>query len=250
MTTLVARWLVRLLPAVAWTCAVGLLPWWAGLPLLLLLAVGAVVFARHVVHVAALCRRGLRWGLPGLLFAIQRALGGDLVAWGAAMLGALVGFSLVVLMESLLDRRVRRLPDASPSSPWQELALAPIGPPTYVIELSRAAWCEASDAWAGPCGDLVRYETRGTDQGRYVFAQGRVIEQVSPRYCFGPGGRWFVASLPEGRGDVLWDRQADRLHRLPGWQLCGWQDDQPWLARGPEGVPTSLHEALGHGYDS
>lgn len=250
MTSLVARWLLRVLPAVAWTYLVGFLPWWTGLPLLLLLAVGAVVFARRIVHNAALCRRGLRWGLPGLLFAIQRALGGDLVAWGAALLGALVGFSLVALMESLLDRRVRRLPYASPSPNWQEMALAPIGPPTHFIELSRAAWCEASDELTDPRGDRVHYETRRSDQGRYVFAKGRVIDQVSPRCCFGPGGRWFVASLPEGRGDILWDRQADRLHRLPGWELCGWQGEQPWLAQSPDGVPTSLHEVLGQGHIS
>jgi hypothetical protein len=241
----VARWIVRLLPAAAWTCLVGLLPWWVGLPLLLLLAAGAIAFARRIGQVAALCRRGLRWGLPGLLFAVQRGLGGDLVAWGAALLGALVGFSLVALMESLLDRRVRRASYASPSPDWQDMALAPIGPPAQIIELTRAIWCEAGDSLTDPCGDRVRYEASGNDRGRYVFAEGRVIDKASPRCCFGPGGRWFVASLPEGRGDALWDRQSDRLHRLPGWELCGWEGDQPWLAQSPDGVPTSLHEALG-----
>lgn len=245
MTTLVARWLVRVLPAVAWTCLLGFLPWWTGLPLLLLLTVGALAFARRIVPYAALCRRGLRWGLPGLLFAVQRALGGDLVAWGAALLGALVGFSLVVLMESVLDRRERRTPYAAPVPDWQEVALAPMGPPAHIIELSRAAWCQASSEITDPSGEPVRYETSGSGQGRYVFAKGRVIDQVSPRCCFAPGGRWFVASLPEGRGDTLWDRQADRLHRLSGWQLCGWEGDQPWLARSPDGVPTPLHEVLG-----
>ena len=250
MTTPVARWLVRVLPALAWAGLVGLCPWWMGLPLLLLLAVGAVVFARRIVHYAALCRRGLRWGLPGLLLAVQRALGGDLLAWGAVLLGALVGFSLVALMESLLDRRVRRAPPASPASPaaaWPDLALAPMGPPAHIIELSRTTWCEAVDGLTDPCGEPVRYETSGSDQGRYVFAMGRVIDKVSSRCCFGPGGRWFVASLPQGRGDTLWDRQADRLHRLSGWELCGWEGDLPWLARSPDGVPTSLHEVLGHG---
>ncbi|MFC4525375.1 hypothetical protein ISN76_03905 [Dyella halodurans] len=247
MTTPVARWLVRVLPALAWAALLALCPWWMGLPLLLLLAVGAVVFARRIVHYAALCRRGLRWGLPGLLFAVQRALGGDLVAWGAALLGALVGFSLVALMESLLDRRVRRAPYGSPAPAWQDMALAPMGPPAQIIELSRAAWCEAGDAFADPGGEPVHYQAGERDRGRYVFAKGRVIDNVSPRCCFGPGGRWFVASLPEGRGDTLWDRQADRLHRLSGWELCGWEGEQPWLARSPDGVPTSLHEVLGQG---
>jgi hypothetical protein len=240
-----ARWIVRLLPAAAWTCLVGLLPWWVGLPLLLLLATGAIAFARRIGQVAPLCRRGLRWGLPGWLFAVQRGLGGDLVAWGAALLGALVGFSLVALMESLLDRRVRRVPYTSPSPDWEDMALAPMGPPARIIELSRPIWCEASDNLTDSSGDKLRYEAGGNDRGRYVFGQGRVIDKVSPRCCFGPGGRWFVASLPEGKGDTLWDRQNDRLHRLPGWELCGWEGDQPWLSRSPDGVPTSLHEALG-----
>lgn len=245
MIALAARWIVRLLPVAVWTCLVGLLPWWVGLPLLLLLAIGAVVFARRIGDVAALCRRGLRWGLPGLLFAVQRGLGGDLVAWGAALLGALVGFSLVALMESLLDRRVRRVQHTAPSPDWQHMALAPIGPPTHIIELSRPIWREASDGLTDPSGDKLRYEASGNNRGCYVFAEGRVIDKASPRCCFAPGGRWFVASLPEGKGDVLWDRQSDRLHRLPGWELCGWEGDQPWLARSPDGVPTSLYEALG-----
>lgn len=247
MAAAAMRGLVRWLPAAAWTCLLGVLPWWVGLPLLLLLASGAVLFARRIVHYAALCRRGLRWGLPGLLFAVQRALGGDLVAWGAALLGALVGFSLVVLMESLLDRRVRRTPHAPVSPEWSEMAMAPIGPPAHIIELTRAHWCEVGDEFVDPAGESVRYEADGAGSGRYVFAEGRVIDRVSPRYCFGPGGRWFVASLPEGRGDVLWDRQADRVHRLAGWELCGWEGEQPWLAQGADGVPVSLREALGQG---
>lgn len=247
MAAAAVRWLVRMLPAAAWTCLVGVLPWWVGLPLLLLLALGAVLFARRIAHYAALCRRGLRWGLPGLLFAVQRALGGDLVAWGAALLGALVGFSLVVLMESLLDRRVRRSPQAPVSPEWSELALAPIGPPAHIIELTRAYWCEVSGEFVDPSGDHVRYEADSAGSGCYVFARGRVIDRASPRYCFGPGGRWFVVSLPEGRGDILWDRQADRMHRLVGWELCGWEGEQPWLAQGPDGMPVALHEALGQG---
>ncbi|ULU27228.1 hypothetical protein [Dyella terrae] len=108
----VARWFVRTLPAAVWTCVVALLPWWMGLSLVVLSVLGAVLFDRRIVHYAELCRRALRWGLPGLLFAVQRALGGDLIAWGAALLGALVGFSLVVLMESLLDHRVQRTAQA------------------------------------------------------------------------------------------------------------------------------------------
>jgi hypothetical protein len=239
-----ARWLVRTLPAVAWTCVVAWLPWWMGLPLVLLAVVGAVLFDRRIVHYAELCRRALRWGLPGLLFAVQRALGGDLIAWGAALLGALVGFSLVVLMESLLDHRVRRAPSTPASPEWSELAMAPVGPPARIIELARACWHEAADGF-GDATDPARFESTDQERGRYVFARGQVIDQASPRYCFSPGGRWFAANLPGGRGEVLWDRQSGHVHRLAGWQLSGWESEQPWLARSSNGVPTALHEVLG-----
>jgi len=237
-----ARWLVRTLPAAAWTVVVALLPWWMGLSLVLLSVLGAVLFDRRIVHYAALCRRALRWGLPGLLFAVQRALGGDLIAWGAALLGALVGFSLVVLMESLLDHRVRRTAQAKVSPEWSELAMAPVGPPAHIIELARAQWREAP-------GDeeRMRFESTGEGRGRYVFDQGQVIDKASPRYCFSPGGRWFAADLPGGRGEVLWDSHSGHTHRLMGWQLSGWEGEQPWLARGSNGVPTALHEVLGQG---
>ena len=97
------RWM-RLLACMAWTIVLALLPWWMGLPLWLLLGVGAVTLHHRIDHYAGLCRHGLRWGLPGLLFAAQRALGGDALAWGVALLGALAGYSLIALMESLLER--------------------------------------------------------------------------------------------------------------------------------------------------
>ncbi|AIF49301.1 hypothetical protein HY57_19615 [Dyella japonica A8] len=235
-----------MVPAAAWTCVVALLPWWVGLPLVLLSVVGAVRFDRRIVHYAELCRRALRWGLPGLLFAVQRALGGDLMAWGAALLGALAGFSLVVLMESLLDHRVRRSPAAAATPEWRELAMAPIGPPAHIIELARAEWHEATAAFESAAGP-ARFEPTGEGRGRYVFACGPVIEKTSSRYCASPQGRWFVANLPGGRGEILWDRQSGRTHRMMGWQLSGWEGEQPWLARCSDGVPVPLHEALGQG---
>lgn len=227
--------------------AVALIPWWMGLPLWLLLAIGAVMFHHRIEHYANLSRRGLYWGLPGVLFAAQRALGGDLLAWGAALLGALVGYSLLALMESLLDRRIQRARAATPSPEWSELALAPIGPPARIIELTRVAWSDATSEFSDPDGESVRYEENGARRGRYVFAQGRVIERASPRCCFGPGGRWFAARLPGERGEILWDRRNDHLHRLAGWALSGWEGGQPWLARGTDGVPAPLHEVLGRG---
>lgn len=242
----IARWLRRIVPAAAWTCVVALLPWWLGLSLVLMSALGAVLFDRRVVRYAEWSRRTLRWGLPGLLFAVQRALGGDLIAWGAALLGALVGFSLVVLMESLLDHRVQRAATAEASPEWSELAMAPIGPPAHFIELARADWQDATSAGIGAV-DAMRFEATGEGRGRYLFAQSPSIDEVSPRYCFSPGGRWFAANLPDGRGELLWDRQDGRVHRLRGWQLSGWHGDQPWLAQGIDMAPAPLYEVLGQG---
>ena len=222
------------------------LPWWMGLPLWLLLVVGAVAFHHRIDHYAHLCRLGLRWGLPGLLFAVQRALGGDLLAWGIALLGALVGYSLLALLESLLDRRVQRSASTPPSPEWSELALAPIGPAARIIELTRADWRDALAGIVDPDGHAVRYEPGERDRGRYDFG-GRVIDKAGPRYCFGPDGRWFAASLPGRRGHLLWDRNTDRIHRLAGWALSGWEGEQPWLARSMNGVPAPLHEVLGRG---
>lgn len=235
---------MRLLACLAWAIVVALLPWWMGLPLWLLLGLGAVTLHHRADQYAALCRRGLRWGLPGLLFAVQRALGGDVLAWGVALLGALSGYSLIALMESLLDRRVTRSPAASPE--WSELAMAPVGPPARIIELSRAQWHEAQASFPDPSGAPVRYEPPSARRGRYVFEE-RTIDKAGPCYCFAPGGRWFAAHLPGGRGSLLWDRQENRIHRLAGWALSGWEGDQPWLARREDGVPAPLHEVLGRG---
>lgn len=236
-----------MLPAAAWTVLLALLPWWLGLTLVLLSVLGAVVFDRRVAHVAELCRRTLRWGLPGLLFAVQRALGGDLVAWGAALLGALVGFSLVVLMESLLDHRVRRAGATETVPEWHELAMAPIGPAAHIIELVRADWNEAVAGLVDPQGEPVRFEATSEGHGHYVLGQGQRVDRASGRCCFSPEGRWFAANLPGGRGEVLLDRHTGRMHRLVGWQLSGWEGEQPWLAQGSEGAPAPLHEVLGQG---
>lgn len=236
-----------LLPTAAWMMAIAVLPWWMGLPLWLLLILGAVMFHDRIVHYATLCRRGLYWGLPGLLFATQRALGGHLIAWGVALLGVLVGYTLLALMESLLDRRVKRAPAATPTPEWRESAMAPVGPPAHIIELMRVAWENAPAEFSDPDGESVRYEARDAGRGRYVFAQGRVIERASPRCCFSPEGQWFATPLPGDRGEILWDRRTDHLHRLAGWSLSGWEGEQPWLARRTDGVPAPLHEVLGRG---
>ena len=134
-----ARWLLL----AGWTVLLALLPWWLGLVLLVALTAGAAICTRRSHPWGELCRSGLKWGLPGMLFAVQRALGGDLIAWGAALLGALVGYSLVALLESLLLHRVRRA--SAPTPEWSELAMAPVGPPARIIELAPVQWHDAAD---------------------------------------------------------------------------------------------------------
>lgn len=235
--------LVRRLLFAGWTVLLALCPWWLGLALLLVLAGGTLYYAQRSASLRDLCRSGLKWGLPGVLYAVQRVLGGDLMAWGAALLGALLGFSLVALLESFLPRRARHAPPPSPE--WRDIAMASVGPPGRIIELVPVAWMDAA-ALSDPLGQVVGYEPTSGDEGRYRFADGRTQERLSARCAFSPQGRWFAASLPGGAGAMLIDRQRGRMHRLRGWHLYGWdQEDAPWLARHADGVPAPLYEALG-----
>jgi prepilin-type processing-associated H-X9-DG protein len=230
-----------MLPTLAWVVLLALLPWWLGLPLLLAL-VAAVLLLQHRLagEHAALIRRGLRWGLPGVLFALQRALGGDAFAWGAVLLGALAGYTLLAGLEAWLDRAQRRDPATAASAEWPELALAPIGPAAEIIELQLPAWQSADDGLIDPLADRVEY--RG---GNFLFADGSGIDGVGPHAAFSPAGRWFVARMPNDRGIVLWDRERQRRHRLRGWQLCGWYREQPWLIRREGDMPLALPAVLG-----
>jgi hypothetical protein len=236
--------LVRSLLFAGWTVLLALCPWWLGLALLLALAAGVIHQARRSIVLRDLCRGALKWGLPGVLFAAQRALGGDLLAWGAALLGALVGFSLVALLESFLPRSAPHAPPPSPE--WRDIAMAPVGPSAHIIELTPITWQDARGSWSDPRGQVVGYESLSAEEGRYRFADGTTHERLGARCAFSPRGRWFAAESPRGSGDVLFDRERGRNHRLRGWQLCGWDEgDGPWLARSADGVPAPLHEALG-----
>ena len=228
------------LPRVAWLALLALLPWWLGLPLLLALAAVVTLLQYRLAREhAALIRRALRWGLPGVLFALQRALGGDAFAWGAALLGALTGYTLLAGLEAWLDRELRRAP-AAPSAEWPELTMAPIGPPAEIIELQPPAWQTATNALVDPLGGHVLYR-----EGAYRFEIGERIDGVDALAAFSPGGRWFAARLHNDRGVLLWDRQHERQHRLRGWQLGGWYREQPWLLRRDDDMPLALPAVLG-----
>jgi hypothetical protein len=241
--SLMPRWKALLLAA-AWTALLALLPWWLGLPLLLALAAAVLLLQyRLAVEHARLIRRSLRWGLPGVLFALQRALGGTVIAWGVALLGALVGYTLLAGLEAWLDRDLRRVSMATASAEWPELAMAPIGPLAEIIELQPPVW-QLADELADPQVGQAGYRHVVYADGGYRFADGMSIDGVGPHASFSPQGRWLVIRMNDDRGTVLWDRECNQLHRLRGWQLCGWHHEQPWLARREGEMPLALKVVL------
>lgn len=242
------RWpaLNIVLPALVWTVLLALLPWWLGLPLLLaLLAVLLSLQHRLTVEHLPWCRRSLRWGLPGVLLALQRALGGDAFAWGAALLGALVGYTLLAALEAWLDRNQRGVSspaemNSSTSAEWPELAMAPIGPAAEIIELQPPLWQLAADQFADPRGGSVNFL-----DGTYRFADGSRIDAAGPHVGFSPAGRWLAFRTAKDHRLVLWDRERNQQHYLRGWQLCGWYREQPWLIRRDDDMPLALPAVLG-----
>ncbi len=231
--------------AVAWLVLLALLPWWLGLPLLLALAAAVWLLPPWLrPDQAELIRRGLRWGLPGVMFALQRALGGDAFAWGAALLGALVGYTMLAGLEAWLDRDIRRAPPAPATAEWPELAMTPIGPAAEIIELQSPLWRQAGEAVGATLGELPAYH-----EGDYRFADGSVVTKVGPHAASSPAGGWFAARMHGDRGVVLFDRTRDRKYRLRGWQLRGWYREQPWLSRREDDMPLSLSAVLGQDED-
>jgi len=231
-----------MLSGVAWLVLPALLPWWLGLPLLLALA-GALWLLSPMLGArrAALIRNGLRWALPGVMFALQRALGGDALAWGAALLGALAGYTMLAGLEAWLDRDLRRAPAAPPAADWPELAMASVGPAAEIIELQPPVWEQAGQAAGTTLADVPVYR-----DGSYRFADGSVVAGAGPCAASSPAGGWFAARMSGDRGIVLLDRTRDRQYRLRGWQLCGWYREQPWLSRGDDDLPLALPAVLGH----
>ncbi len=237
--------LLVVLPALTWLLLLALLPWWLGLPLLLSLAAVLLVLHHRMAgdHVVLL-RRSLRWGLPGVLLALAWSLGGDAFAWGAALLGALAGFTLIAGLEAWLDRELRRDDAAAASADWPELAWAPIGPAARIIELQPAQWRVAGDVLDDPLGGQLSYRL-----GSYRFAEGGGIDDAGPHASFSPSGRWMAARMHGDRGVALYDRERGKTYRIRGWHLCGWHDEQAWLLRREGDMPLSLAAVLGRDAD-
>ena len=242
-----AVWLLT----IAWAVALALSPWWIGFPLLFAMAAALLLLEHRLTpeHLWQL-RHGLGWGLPGVLFALQRALGGNVFAWVIALLGMLTGYTLLAGLEAWLDRNLRRArtveadgatqPMTEKSSEWPRLALAPIGPPAEMIELELPRWCADADGIDDPHGGRAIYH-----KGAFRFDDGTQVDGVSAEAAFSPSGRWFAARMPNDRGVVLRDRDHGKLHRVRGWQLDGWYHEQPWLIRRAGDMPLALHAVLG-----
>ncbi|MEO8747456.1 MAG: hypothetical protein ABI379_07350 [Rhodanobacter sp.] len=240
------------LALLAWLLVLAILPWWLGLSLLLaLVAMLLLLRARLLGEHAGTLRWGLRWGLPGMLLSLQRALGGDVLAWTMALLGALAGYMLVVGLELWLDRDTIREPRTAPTARDAELPEAQaewparvmssaLGPPAELIELQLPQWHEAPGDLSDPWGGRARFS-----DGGYLFDGDRRIDNVEGRACFSPDGRWFAAPVVRARGILLWDRRHDRERRLRGWSLAGWYGEQPWLQRHAEAPPCTLQQVLG-----
>lgn len=232
----------------AWAVALALLPWWIGFPLLLAMAAVALLLDHRLASEHRwLLRHGLRWGLPGALFALQRALGGNLFASVIAMLGILAGYTLLAGLEAWLDRDKRRtrtadktVPTPASESAWPKLALAPVGPPAEIIELQLPLWQVGVDGISDPRGGRADFR-----DGVYRFDDGTKVEGSGGQAAFSPAGRWFATRIGSGNGIVLRDRDGAKTHRLRGWQLDGWYREQPWLVRRDGAMPLALHAVLG-----
>ncbi|MEW9573685.1 hypothetical protein ABQJ54_18175 [Rhodanobacter sp. Si-c] len=233
------QWPVWLL-ALAWLLLLACLPWWLDLPLLLACALALLWRTGPLQGQARLLRRGLRWGLPGLLLAILRMSGADALAWLLTLLAALAGFSLLMLLENWLDRGRPRDPSPSAADEWPELALAPIGPTAAIIELQPPQWRPLEEGLADPLGGELCWHDDALQ-----LADGSRINGVEPRGDFAADGRWLALPLAGQRGLLLLDRRHDRRHRLRGWQLAGWHEGQPWLSRDEEHTPLAIIHVLG-----
>lgn len=248
----VRDWLLTLV----WAVSLALSPWWIGFPLLLAMA-AVLLFLEHRLasEHRLILGHGLRWGLPGALFALQLAIGGNLIAWVIALLGMLAGYTLLAGLEAWLDRDQRRARAASASAKsappsasddeWPTLALAPIGPVAEIIELQLPVWQAGVDQ-AGvdrimdPRGGYVDYR-----DGAYHFDDGTQVDGGEWLLAFSPAGRWFAACIDRDRGVVLRDRKRGKEHRLRGWRLAGWHREQAWLVRREGDMPQALRAVLG-----
>lgn len=226
--------------AIAWALLLGVMPWWAGLPLLLGLAAIQLIRLPRLQRYHHVLRRALRWGFAGLLVASYRAFDNHGLGLTLTALAALAGFSLLVLLESWQDHTPRRSAAAAASPEWSELALAPIGPADTLIELQAPCWI----ALDGTSPELPA-DIRMSDKHNCRIGAQTHIGPVEPQVSIAPGERWFAWPMTAWRGVVLYDRAHDRSYRLRGWQLYGWHAGEAWLSRAEDQPPLALSHVLG-----
>jgi hypothetical protein len=236
------RWPAWLL-AIAWTLLLACMPWWIDLPLLLGLVALQITPWQRWQPFNSIFRLVLRWGLAGLLVAGYRALQlqGHGLALTLTLLAALIGFSLLVLLESWRDHKPLRSKAIAAATPeWNELALAPVGPAAVIIDLQTPVWLQVDSVNDEIPGDLLRIDGDGCQ------LSGRIrIDHVEPRVSIAPGQRWLAWPITAGRGVVLYDRTYERQYRLRGWQLYGWHAGEAWLSRSEDQPPLALSHVLG-----
>jgi hypothetical protein len=240
LATLRDRWPAWLL-VIAWILLLACLPWWAGLPLLLGLAAVQAARLPRLRRYSGVLRRALRWGLAGLLVAGNLAFGHHALGLTLTMLAALVGFSLLVLLESWQVRKPQRnVATATASADWSELALAPVGPAHTLIELQAPQWIALDEGAAdAPDGAVM------LDAHRCSIGPEARIDNVEPEVSVAPGQQWIAWPMAARHGVVLYDRAHGRQYRLRGWQLYGWHADEAWLSRSEDQPPLALSHVLG-----
>jgi len=230
------RWPAWLL-AIAWMVLLACMPWWIGLPLLLGLAATQAARLPRLQRYSGLCRRALRWGLAGLLVAGYRVFDHPALGATLTLLGALVGFSLLVWLESWQDHKPQRNAAVAAAAPeWSELALAHVGPSDTLITLEPPHWMALNDALSG----IAMTAAHGCRIDEKVDVDG-----IEPQVSIAPGQRSLALPLTAGRGLVLYDRDHEKLHRLRGWHLYGWHVNEAWLSRSEDQPPLALSHVLG-----
>lgn len=238
-------WSKRWLALVGAGLLLALLPWWLGLPLLLALMTALPLLQSRLLPAQEGFLRGaLRWALAGWLLALLWELGGGAMAWLAALLGALAGCTLLAGLDAWLDRDLRREAVAPPPAEWPASMLdadpsADALQADSIIELEAPQWCGVDEAATASFSALATWHGDG-----YCLADGTQLMNVQCQACCSDDGRWFVARIDPPEGVALWNVERRRLHRLGGWQLCGWYRDQPWLQRDEQDVPVPLSTVL------
>jgi hypothetical protein len=217
------------------------MPWWVDLPLLLALATAQLAQAPRLHRYGGIIRSALRWGLVGLLIASYRAWGGEVLGLTLTLLAALIGFSLLVLLESWQDHKPQHSAAIAATLPeWNDMALAPIGPSATIIELESPTWVMLAGSTTGAPADIALVTEHSCRIGASTL-----VNDVEPQISVSPGQGWIAFPVTARRGVVLYDRAHDRQYRLRGWQLYGWHDEEAWLTRSEDQAPLAISHVLG-----